>query len=87
MFDNASPRPWTYHAAPSVNNPGHNRDWIEDATGAVVVQNVGHVDGPLICRAVNLLASDLPCEVVVPGTVIRHGAKMETLIEAIALRS
>lgn len=50
--DHASPRPWTYHTAPSRHGIG-NRDWIEDATGAVILENVGHLDGPMICRAVN----------------------------------
>lgn len=47
----ASPRPWTYHREPS--GTFDYRDWIEDAAGNIVVNNVGHLDGPLICDAVN----------------------------------
>ena len=50
-----SPRPWTYHSAPSNNAPGQNRDWIEDASGRVILENVGYRDGPLICRCVNAI--------------------------------
>ena len=50
--DYASPRPWTYHNAPSRHGVGL-RDWIEDANGSIVVEHVGHLDGPLICAAVN----------------------------------
>lgn len=42
----ASPRPWTYH-----NDGG--RDWIEDATGSVILTAIGHLDGPLIVACVN----------------------------------
>jgi hypothetical protein len=31
-------------------------DWIEDATGKVFVEHVGHADGPAICAAVNALS-------------------------------
>lgn len=50
--DHASPLPWTYHREKSGRIIGH-RDWIEDAYGGVVVENVGHIDGPAICAAVN----------------------------------
>lgn len=50
--EHASPRPWTYHRQPCNNSIGW-RDWIEDANGSVVVEHVGHIDGPLICAAVN----------------------------------
>ena len=53
--DYSSPRPWTYHTAPSRHGVG-KRDWIEDAAGNIMVENVGHLDGPLICRAVNASA-------------------------------
>lgn len=43
---NASPRPWHYH------NDGR-RDWIEDSRGSVILENVGHLDGPLIVAVVN----------------------------------
>lgn len=46
IVKHASPRPWSYH------NNGW-RDWIEDATGNVVVSAVGHLDGPLIVACVN----------------------------------
>lgn len=42
----ASPRPWTYH------HDGRS-DWIEDDRGAVILENVGHLDGPLIVAVVN----------------------------------
>jgi hypothetical protein len=42
----SSKRPWTYH------NDGR-RDWIEDATGDVILNNIGHLDGPLIVACVN----------------------------------
>lgn len=52
----ASPRPWTYHSAPSRHGiAGLKRDWIEDANGDTILECVGYLDGPLICRAVNLL--------------------------------
>ena len=52
----ASPRPWTYHNAPSQHGiAGLERDWIEDANGNTILENLGCLDGPLICRAVNLL--------------------------------
>ena len=47
-----SPLPWSYHRKPSETTPGH-RDWIEDANGNIVVEHVGHIDGPAICVAVN----------------------------------
>jgi hypothetical protein len=43
---NASPRPWKYH------HDGR-RDWIEDQRGTVILENVGHLDGPLIVAVVN----------------------------------
>lgn len=49
----SSPRPWTYHQAPSRNLTGGMRDWIEDANGNIVVENIGHLDGPLIVANVN----------------------------------
>lgn len=51
-LEHASPTPWTYHSVPG-STPGVNRDWIEDDHGNVVVNHVGHSDGPLICAAVN----------------------------------
>lgn len=48
----SSPRPWTYH---NDGHPTWPRDWIEDANGNEVVRSVGHLDGPLICAAVNYL--------------------------------
>lgn len=42
----SSDRPWTYH------NNGE-RDWIEDANGNIVLNNVGYLDGPLIVACVN----------------------------------
>jgi hypothetical protein len=49
-----SPRPWSYRNTPDNGAMGR-RDWIEDANGNVVVSSVGHMDGPLICLAVNSL--------------------------------
>lgn len=49
----ASPRPWSYYSVPSPTVG--RRDWIEDANGNIVVENVGHLDGPLIVAAVNRL--------------------------------
>ena len=43
---NASPRPWTYHH----DGPS---DWIEDARGTIILENIGHLDGPLIVAVVN----------------------------------
>jgi hypothetical protein len=60
-FDHASPRPWNYENR--VDNPVKGMaDWIEDATGSVVLSNVGHIDGPLICAAVNGYAPPLILE-------------------------
>ena len=42
----ASPRPWSYH------NDGR-RDWVEDACGRVILESLGHIDGPLIVACVN----------------------------------
>jgi hypothetical protein len=59
----ASPRPWTYHSAPSRHGiAGLQRDWIEDASGNTILENVGCLDGPLICRAVNALYEDQQTE-------------------------
>lgn len=53
ILGHSSPRPWVYHQDPRGKlNP---RDWIADDTGNVVLTNVGHLDGPLICAAVNFL--------------------------------
>lgn len=49
-----SPLPWTYHNQPNFGTMG--KDWIEDAHGNIVVENVGHIDGPFICQAVARLA-------------------------------
>lgn len=60
--EHASPLPWSYHRKLSETTPGH-RDWIEDANGNVVVEHVGHIDGPAICTAVNArstLAGPIP---------------------------
>lgn len=46
VAERASGRPWTYH------NDG-SRDWIEDANGTTILQNVGWLDGPLIVACVN----------------------------------
>jgi hypothetical protein len=46
IFDYASPRPWTYH-----NDGG--RDWVEDASGNTILENLGRLDGPLIVACVN----------------------------------
>jgi len=46
IVEHASPRPWSYR-----NDGG--RDWIEDAVGNVVVNNIGRLDGPLIVACVN----------------------------------
>lgn len=56
-LNGVSPAPWTYHSAPSRHGVGR-RDWIEDAHGRVVVENVGRIDGPRIVNAVN--AQDTP---------------------------
>lgn len=49
-----SPLPWKY-----VNTSGNPvkgmADWIEDAHGNIVVENVGHIDGPFIVSRVNVL--------------------------------
>lgn len=52
LLEHASPTPWSYHSVPG-ETAGINRDWIEDDHGNVVVNHVGHIDGPLICAAVN----------------------------------
>ena len=50
-----SPLPWTYHnQASRITNSGRH-DYIEDAIGNIVVNHIGHIDGPLICDAVNRL--------------------------------
>jgi len=70
IVDHASPRPWTYHNV-------RGRDWIEDANGNVVKENIGHLDGPLICIAVNRFA-DLGRDeqmTALWGTVVNHGKK------------
>lgn len=59
--EHASPLPWTYHRMLSVTTPGHH-DWIEDANGNIVVEHVGHIDGPAICAAVNAPAPVQPAE-------------------------
>lgn len=51
--EHASPAPWTYCRQPDMWSGVGHRDWIEDANGSIVVENVGHIDGPLICAAVN----------------------------------
>lgn len=53
VFELSSPRPWTY--VPSDPSRGRERDSIEDAIGNVVIECIGHLDGPLICLAVNRL--------------------------------
>lgn len=52
----ASARPWTYHSRPSPTTACMRQDWIEDANGNMILQNVGHLDGPLLCAAVNHLS-------------------------------
>jgi hypothetical protein len=51
-----SPTPWRYGARPSENTTGL-RNWISDDIGNIVVENVGHIDGPYIVQAVNSYAS------------------------------
>lgn len=64
ILGHASPRPWVYHQDPRGKLYG--RDWIADDTGNVVLTNVGHLDGPLICAAVNFLhARDADAEAAV----------------------
>lgn len=46
IVERASVRPWSYH------HDGR-RDWIEDANGNIILENVGHLDGPLIVAVVN----------------------------------
>lgn len=46
IVERASPRPWTYH------NNGRT-DWVEDARGTVILENVGYLDGPLLVAVVN----------------------------------
>jgi len=46
VVKNASKRPWTYR------HDGR-RDWIEDANGETILNNLGHLDGPLIVACVN----------------------------------
>lgn len=54
-FSHISPAPWTYH---SQSRGYHQRyDWIEDANGQTVIEHVGWIDGPRICREVNAHAS------------------------------
>lgn len=56
VFDHTglhSPLPWTYHRR-GDGIIGH-RDWIEDAHGSMILENVGHLDGPLLVTAVNAL--------------------------------
>ncbi len=43
----ASKRPWSYH------NKDGQYDWIEDANGSTILENVGHLDGPLVVACVN----------------------------------
>lgn len=52
--DKPSPAPWTYKQAISENYG--IRDWIEDNNGNHVINDVGHIDGPRIVRAVNAMA-------------------------------
>jgi hypothetical protein len=44
--------PWKY-VAPEEPTQGME-DWIEDADGNVVVENVGSLRGPFICDSVNV---------------------------------
>lgn len=46
IIEHASPRPWSYH------HDGRC-DWIEDAHGTTILQNIGHLDGPLLVACVN----------------------------------
>jgi len=47
-----SPLPWSYHRKPTNTILG-SRDWIEDANGSVVFENIGHIDGPFIVARAN----------------------------------
>ena len=47
-----SPLPWTYR----TDDDGW-RDWIEDAVGNVVVENIGVIDGPFIVERANAALS------------------------------
>jgi hypothetical protein len=59
-----SPLPWTYHNLPTFGRMG--KDWIEDANGNIVVENVGRIDGPAIVEAMNRRA---PSPSPAPGVV------------------
>jgi hypothetical protein len=53
--DKPSPAPWAYRRVPT--SEGGWRDWIEDNDGNTVINDVGHIDGPRIVRAVNAMAT------------------------------
>lgn len=46
-----SPLPWKWHSSPEPKFGVS--DWIEDADGNVVVENIGQVDGQFVCKAAN----------------------------------
>lgn len=46
--EHLSPLPWKYERREALNH-----DWIEDAHGNIVVEHVGHIDGPFIVAAAN----------------------------------
>jgi hypothetical protein len=46
--------PWTYYPAPVGQRGG---DRIEDAFGSIVVENIGHIDGPFIVARANAALS------------------------------
>ena len=53
--NSAAPAPWSYHYASRALGPG-DWDWIEDADGSIVTENIGCIYGPRIVRAVNEMA-------------------------------
>lgn len=57
VFEHASPKPWSYH------NDGRGHDWIEDKHNNVILENLGHIDGPLIVESVNARSATPPQEI------------------------
>lgn len=80
-----SPLPWTYR----TDDDGW-RDWIEDAVGNVVVENIGVIDGPFIVERANAALSQPEAQAVPEGwklvpieptqEMIRHGSREVSLL-------
>lgn len=72
-----SPLPWTYR----TDDDGW-RDWIEDAVGNVVVENIGVIDGPFIVERANAALSQPGAQAVPEGWKLVPIEPTEAMMDA-----